>query len=235
MKYSHVPYGCGTWPAFFTLGRGPWPDAGEVDILEYVNNDVSKSSMHIGASCTLNAAAVDKKGSMPDRNNMNYNCRTSYPGHLGCAPNKWMKTGQGWSQDPGVVAMEWTPDFVKIFFIPQGAIPNDLSVDAPTPEDWDQWLFSYYPITESGCSAEVMQAQQLVMQIGFCGDWASKVWHLDATCKPLMKQCRSVDPLHEYAPQEDCCTQFIESPEQDEYLKERAYFNISWVKVFQKT
>merc|ERR1719291_693454 len=124
---------------------------------------------------------------------MNYNCLTNYPDHLGCAPNKWMRTGQGWSSNPGVVALEWTAEHIKMFMIPKWEIPKDLNDDSPKPESWDRWLYSYYPLKESGCDGNVMKPQKLLMQIGFCGDWASKVWHLDGTCKPRIHNCRSVD------------------------------------------
>jgi len=34
-----VPSGRGTWPAFWMLGYGSWPSAGEIDIMEYVGYD----------------------------------------------------------------------------------------------------------------------------------------------------------------------------------------------------
>jgi len=180
---------------------------------------------------------VNKYGGMPDRNDMNYNCKTAYPDHLGCAPNKWMRTGQGWSNSPGVIALERTRAYLKIFFWPEGSIPQDLIAGEPQPKSWDSsFLLSYYPFKASGCSPSVMTAQQLLLNIGFCGDWAGKVWSLSPTCKAKAHGCRAVDPLKEYAPAQDCCTQFIYDEDgshgTDGYLQRQAFFNISWMKVF---
>lgn len=37
-----VPSGVGTWPAFWMLGYGSWPVAGEIDIMEHVGYDPNK-------------------------------------------------------------------------------------------------------------------------------------------------------------------------------------------------
>ena len=35
LDLEHMPYGCATWPAFWTVSRkGPWPTGGEIDIIE---------------------------------------------------------------------------------------------------------------------------------------------------------------------------------------------------------
>ena len=35
LDLQHMPYGCATWPAFWTLSQqGPWPTGGEIDIIE---------------------------------------------------------------------------------------------------------------------------------------------------------------------------------------------------------
>lgn len=35
LQLKHMPEGCATWPAFWTLSAaGPWPNGGEIDIIE---------------------------------------------------------------------------------------------------------------------------------------------------------------------------------------------------------
>lgn len=35
LDLSHMPEGCATWPAFWTISQaGPWPHGGEIDIIE---------------------------------------------------------------------------------------------------------------------------------------------------------------------------------------------------------
>ena len=45
MDSVHMPTGCGTWPAFWTLSqRGPWPNGGEIDIIEGTMSTVNTHS-----------------------------------------------------------------------------------------------------------------------------------------------------------------------------------------------
>ena len=54
-----VPKGRGTWPAFWMLGYGRWPQAGEIDMMEYVGYD--PNTFH----CALHTA---NKNGMNGRN-----------------------------------------------------------------------------------------------------------------------------------------------------------------------
>lgn len=236
MRFTHVPFGRGVWPSFWTTGAN-WPNEGELDILEYACEDQAKMSFHAGTGankCKLDPSSLNKPGcpAFPDANEMGYDCTTHYPEKLGCAPYKAGMphfTGEQWAQNPGVIAAEYTESYIKVFWFPEHEIPSDFASDAPKPDTWDKWVISYYPFADSeaknpgSCSAP-FRDQQILLQIELCGDWASKVFGPNAKA-PTCQDSR-------YSHADDCCTQFMWDSANDEYLRERAFFNISWVKVY---
>lgn len=235
MRFSHTPFGHGVWPSFWTTGDN-WPNEGELDILEYAGEDAAKMSFHTGTGankCKLDQALLNKPGcpAFPDQNGMGYNCETDYPAKLGCAPFRdgvQRFTGEEWAQNPGVIAAEYTDAYIKVFWFPESQIPGDFASDAPQPDTWDKWIVSYYPFADSqasspGSCAAPLGAQQIILQIELCGDWASKVFG-----HPTKATCQDKDA----SDAGDCCTQFIMDSANDKYLHERAHFNISWVKVY---
>jgi hypothetical protein len=54
-----MPQGCGTWPAVWEFGE-PWPNAGEVDIVEGVN-DQEPNSMVVHTSSGMIISYVDRE------------------------------------------------------------------------------------------------------------------------------------------------------------------------------
>lgn len=219
-------------------------------MLEYANDFVNKVSLHTGSAnrCTLDKSLFQRAGcSMvwSDPNNNGYDCYTSYPEHLGCSPNNQLgqKAGAAYASSPGVIAMEKTSSYMKVFFIPDADIPLDLAIGSPLPDTWDQWIISYFPFAASEQAApgscplvgETVKEQQLIINIGLCGDWASKTWNLAGSCVNQMgpkypSQCQSESG----SSATDCCTQFMWDDQYGsaQYLAERAYFNISWINVF---
>jgi hypothetical protein len=60
LDLAHMPAGCGTWPAFWTLSqKGPWPIGGEIDIIEGMLL-VSRLSSEL-LTCVLSRAGVNKQ------------------------------------------------------------------------------------------------------------------------------------------------------------------------------
>lgn len=241
VRFTHVPVGCGLWPAFWTNGIGyRWPEGGELDVLEYVNDAPSRTALHTGArnQCQLDAKLLNTPGcpQFPDVNKMSYDCTTAYPKKLGCSSNSEpLQNPAELNVQPVTFVIEWTEMFVKVFKIPDHAMPADLLHESPRPREWDQWVISYYPFGRSpGCpnAADLLAPQQLILNIGLCGDWSErKTWSMSQTCADL------------YGPREgclagDCCPRFVEDIDgkygADEYFRTRAFFNISWVKVFQQ-
>lgn len=77
-----LPLGAGSWPAFWAMGPGRWPDTGEIDIMEYVGEPDWVSS------------AVHGPG---------------YSGEAGLVNRRYFPDGQdvtGWH----TYALEWAPD-----------------------------------------------------------------------------------------------------------------------------
>eukprot|EP00913_Durusdinium_trenchii_P022371 g21016.t1 len=114
---------------------------------------------------------------------MNYDCVTDYPDRLGCAPNKWMKSSESWAHSPGILATQWTEKFIKLFYIPEHEIPQDIQDETPDPEETPvkRGVSEGWPkLQKHFCD---IAAQKLMMQINFCGDWAGKVWSASAGLK----------------------------------------------------
>ena len=60
LDLAHMPSGCGTWPAFWTLSQaGPWPNGGEIDIIEGMHL-VSRHSSEL-LTRVLSRAGVNKQ------------------------------------------------------------------------------------------------------------------------------------------------------------------------------
>lgn len=54
-KFSHMPQGCATWPAFWTCTTEQWPRGGEIDIVEGANDQGPRNlaSLHTLYGCHI--------------------------------------------------------------------------------------------------------------------------------------------------------------------------------------
>jgi hypothetical protein len=246
-KFNHVPHGSGVWPAFWSLGMDEWPHGGEIDILEYVNGERNKVGFHVGHThkCQLDYFRVNKHGCgyFPDEYLMFYDCTTDYAKlKLGCGPNRWgsRKTGEALAKEPFVMATEWTEDFIKVFRFPEKEVPADIESDDPKPHQWDdKYVVSWFPFAESEAArkgscpdpANVLSPQKLIINIELCGQWAGQIWSRGQGAPNNWRHSWCVN--HGWVEEHDCCAMFMQNPEMDEYLRQRAFFDIGYMKVFQ--
>jgi len=164
----HMPGGvCGTWPAFWMLGAD-WPNNGEIDIVEGVNDQLTNSmTLHTGTGPIINNAP-DFSGKL-----VTPNCDVNavdQPKNAGCSIGDISNLTFGSdfnNAGGGVFATEWTSEFIKIWFFQRGTFPSDIV--SSTPDPTNNW----------GTPNSLFQGQfniddhfkdlQLVFDTTFCG------------------------------------------------------------------
>ena len=180
---AHMPGGiCGTWPAFWMVGPD-WPNQGEIDIIEGVNDQQANDmTLHTGPGCTIgggnsgNSNSASFSGSL-----VSTNCVSGSGDNQGCqiATENTATYGTQFNQNGGgVYATEWTDQAISIYWFPRGSIPSDVTGDSPNPSGWGTPL----AVFSGGCDmGTAFTNQQIVFDTTFCGDWAGQVWS-GSTC-----------------------------------------------------
>lgn len=235
LKYDHLPYGPGVWPGFWTMNSDQvWPLGGELDILEYANDEANKVSFHTNKDCYLDQAKLYScvhGGGVSDTGPLN--CNTNYFANLmGCRPQQRRHNGLYFSSRPGVIATEWTPEHIKVFHIPQDELPDDLQSNSPRPDGWDRWIMAYLPFSNTAACRDIALPQEIVLSLALCGDWAGNAWERCPTCLLTgMNSNAGTCQTNIWDPANDCCTKFVTSAAAEQALS-TAYFSIDYVKVF---
>jgi len=168
----HMPEGCGTWPAVWTVGAD-WPDQGEIDILEGINDQGSDQiSLHTGSGCTMPSSRAQTGTEIlndcdVDANN-NAGCGVQVTDTRSFGPI-FNDHGGGW------YAVERTNSFIKVWFWSRAAttgIPSDV-MNGATSVDTDNWGTprAYFPNTTCPISS-MFGPHNIIVDLTFCGDWA---------------------------------------------------------------
>lgn len=209
---------CGTWPAFWTLGSGAdWPDAGEIDILEGVNDEPQNHyTLHTSAGIvTANHSNVHQTGILRTQN-----CDVKAPDqtpNAGCGVvdlpgipsyGKLFNDEQG-----GVFATLIDSEGVRIWFFARENIPVDIKTGNPNPPPRDlnnidttgtaprsTWPLpnARFDSPENAPDAfdDHFKDQQIIINISFCGDWAGQAWKDSGSCMALAPTCEEYVTAH---------------------------------------
>ncbi|KAF8588469.1 glycoside hydrolase family 16 protein [Ramaria rubella] len=172
----HAPTGCGTWPAFWSNGPN-WPNNGEIDIMEGVNDvSVNQASIHTAPGCQISnsEATNNASGTLVGGSN----CASAESNNGGCGQqatslNNTYGTGFN-SNGGGVYAMVWDESGVAVYFFPRQTVPPDITGMAPQPQTWGV-PFARWPATN--CNPfQFFQQHSVIFDTTLCGDWAGNVW-----------------------------------------------------------
>ncbi|KAH9043852.1 concanavalin A-like lectin/glucanase domain-containing protein [Lactarius pseudohatsudake] len=222
MDSVHMPTGCGTWPAFWTNGP-TWPQTGEIDIVEGVNDYTNnQATIHTNSGCDLpssNVTALGISGSIVGGTN----CAALETGNQGCGVRASQTNSFGAAFNSiggGVYAMRWDDSGIAIWFFARGSIPSDITANAPVPDGWGT-PSAFWPA--STCNPfEFFQNHSVIFDTTLCGDWASGVW----TASGIPGQEQSCAQRTGVA----TCEQFVR---QNGTALSEAYWEVKGVQIYQ--
>jgi len=171
----HMPQGCATWPAVWETGTTNWPNLGEVDIVEGVNDQTpNHMTLHTSSGCTM-PSSTSQTGTTLTTDcdafvNSNSGCGVAAPTTNSYGP-PFNSNGGGW------YAMERTNSYIKIWFWPRnGSPPSDVSGGAGSV-DTSNWgtPTANFPNTSCDLSSH-FGPNAIIINLTLCGDWAGAVY-----------------------------------------------------------
>ncbi|KAF7789293.1 hypothetical protein EIP86_000236 [Pleurotus ostreatoroseus] len=186
-----------------------WPNQGEVDIVEGVNNvSPNQATLHTSSGCTM-PSSRSMTGSVTGTN-----CDASVNNNAGCGVKATATNSFGPSFNSaggGWYAMERTDSFIKVWFWTRNAgnVPSDVK-NGGTTVDTDNWgsPFAFFPNTDCDIDSH-FGPHNIVINLTLCGDWAGAVFNSDG--------CSG------------SCTDYVNN---NPSAFTNAYFDFEWLKIY---
>lgn len=213
---NHLPFGCAVWPAFWTKGLD-WPRQGEIDIVEGINLMTNNQmALHTFSGCSA-TSGTDQTGTAGTSN-----CNSTDGAGCTVSENAQNSFGAGFaSAGGGVWATQFDVSGIFIWFWTRASVPPSIT-SATDSIDISSWGPPSAAYPASGCDiGNFFGAQQLVIDITLCGDWAGVPSLYVPTC--------GQNAANQSAPNVCYVNSVINngSPNFDQ-----AYFEINYVKAF---
>ncbi|KAF9035228.1 endo-1,3(4)-beta-glucanase [Panaeolus papilionaceus] len=184
----HMPQGCATWPAVWETDEAAWPNGGETDILEGVNDQSpNAATLHTSTGCTMPASRL-QTGTAGQNDcdvavNFNTGCTVKFATANSYGPS-FNANGGGW------YAIERTPEHISVWFFPRGGdTPGDIraGAHAVNPASWGT-PSAFFPNTSCNFP-QFFDAHNIIINLTLCGDFAGAVYQQDGcpgTCVDLV-------------------------------------------------
>jgi len=170
----HMPQGCGTWPALWSFGTN-WPNDGEIDILEGVNDQgANAATLHTGSGCTMPGSGVSQTGAV-----VATDCNAADNGNSGCGVRSSDSNSYGPSfnnNGGGWYAMERSSTYIKVWFWPRnsGSVPAGVKSGASSL-DSSTFGTPFANFVNSQCDIPShFGSHHIIINLTLCGDWAGQ-------------------------------------------------------------
>ncbi|EOO01541.1 putative glycoside hydrolase family 16 protein [Phaeoacremonium minimum UCRPA7] len=169
---KHTPYGCATWPALWLTDPDNWPDHGEIDVMEAVNQatDGNEMTLHTTDGCKMNHKRKMTGSALKT------NCDHDANDNAGCGVEGDDDTyGETFnSNGGGVMALEWRDAGIRVWQFARDSIPDDITSGSPVPSSWGTALADF---PNTGCDiGSHFKNQSIIVNIDLCGDLTNSVY-----------------------------------------------------------
>jgi hypothetical protein len=172
-----MPEGKGTWPALWETAENNWPNLGEVDIVEGVN-DVSPNAvtLHTSSGCTMpqsrTQTGTTKQTNCDANANGNAGCGVAVPGSNSYGPAFNANGG-------GYYVMERTASYIKVWFFTRSSAPSVVKSASQTIDTSTLGTASaYFPNTSCNIDSK-FGPNNIIINLTLCGDWAGATFNSD--------------------------------------------------------
>lgn len=173
-----MPTGCGTWPAWWTVGWDPWPDNGEIDIIEGANLQAhAHSALHTKQGCVMPSGTENFNGYWSKTNyGVALDCwNLATPDNTGCSIESY-EDAYGAplnSKGGGYYVMQLHHDkYIRVWFFTKQEAPSDLVQGTPTPDFWTKKPVAYFPLGNKCPGRKYFNEQRIVLNTTFCGGYS---------------------------------------------------------------
>lgn len=220
LDINHMPVGCGSWPAFWTWGGPPWPDTGEIDVIESCNlQETSLVTVHTGKGCIMPRSIINDVAAKWGVNGgiEATDCwALATPGNVGCSMSGLQQNNGPSLNDMkgGIFVLEVLVNkHIRVWFFERSEMPTDLTSN-PRPQLWKKPPIGYFPFGPHCDGNKLFKPQHVVLNTTFCGAFAGNAFREASGCPGNGRRS---------------CEEFVRKNPQA--FKE-AYWDINYLKVF---